>query len=239
MHNALFWRRYFRNVFVPHLERILQVLELRLLPTFDGLEEEATAIQEKTYQELVSMLFNPDEVDESMLAESAFDAGHSHYSGMLAVRQSLINSFVPMLYHTWEQQLLAFHRKEILHPNEEHENAFLRLSVMRRRLATKGVDVTKLPSWSNIDQLRLVANTVKHADGESADSLKALRPEFFDHHRANGSTVPSPFQYIPNVYQPMSGEDLYLTLADIQSYGSSTVAFWEEFANALEEHDDS
>src|SRR5690606_31581392 len=110
------------------------------------------AIQEKTYQELVSMLFNPDEVDESMLAESAFDAGHSHYSGMLAVRQSLINSFVPMLYHTWEQQLLAFHRKEILHPNEEHENAFLRLSVMRRRLATKGVDVTKLPSWSNIDQ---------------------------------------------------------------------------------------
>lgn len=107
MHNALFWRRYFRNVFVPHLERILQVLEQRLLPTFDGLEEEATAIQEKTYQELISMPSNPDEAEESMLAESAFDAGHSHYSGMQAVRQSLINSFVPMLYHTWEQQLLA------------------------------------------------------------------------------------------------------------------------------------
>jgi hypothetical protein len=48
MHNASFWRRYFQSMFKPHLERTSQVLDQRLLPTFDGIESEATALQEKT-----------------------------------------------------------------------------------------------------------------------------------------------------------------------------------------------
>ncbi|MGE8451064.1 MAG: hypothetical protein ACN6OP_10690 [Pseudomonadales bacterium] len=234
MHNASFWRRYFQSMFKSHLERTLQVLEQRLLPTFDGIEAEATALQEKTYNELVSMPLDPDVVDESMLAESAFEAGYAHYSGMEAVRQSLVNSFAPMIYHTWEQQLLAFHRKEVLHPKEEHNNDFLKLSVLRKRLAANGFDITQLPTWSRIDQLRLVANTVKHADGDSADNLKAQRPEFFEPHHANGKLTAMPFRYTPSVYRPMSGEDLYLTMADIQAYGRATIEFWGEFADALE-----
>lgn len=96
MHNASFWRRHFQSVFRPHLERTVKVLEHRLLPTFDGIEAEATALREKTYNELVSMPLDPDVVDESMLAESAFEAGYAHYSGMEAVRQSLVNSLAPI-----------------------------------------------------------------------------------------------------------------------------------------------
>lgn len=234
MHNASFWRRYFQSMFKPHLERTLQVLECRLLPTFDGIEAEATAVQERTYNELMSMPLDPDVVDESMLAESAFEAGYAHYSGMEAVRQSLVNSFAPMLYHTWEQQLLAFHRKEVLHPREENNNDFLKLSVLCKRLAANGIDVTQLQTWSHIKQLRLVANTVKHADGDSADKLKMQRPEFFEPHHANGNVTALPFRYARAVYRPMSGEDLYLTMADIQVYGGSTIGFWDEFADALE-----
>ena len=234
MHNAIFWRRYFRSIFKSHLERTLQVFEQRLLPTFDGIEDEATALQEKTYNELMSMPFDPDVVDESTLAESAFEAGYAHYSGMEAVRQSLLNSFAPMLYHTWEQQLLAFHRKEVLHPNEEQNNEFLKLTVLRKRLAVKGIDVRRLPTWSRIDQLRLVANTVKHADGDSADTLKRQRPELFEPHHANDAITPPAFRYARSVYRPMSGEDLYLTMADIQAYGQATIDFWEEFADALD-----
>lgn len=173
MHNALFWRGYFQRMFKPHLERTLQVVEQRILPTFDGTEAEATALQEKTYNDLTSMPLDPDVVDESMLAEAAFEAGYAHYSGMEAVKQSLVNSFAPMLYHAWEQQLLAFHRKEVLHPKEEHNNDLLKLSVLRKRLAANGLGITQVPTWSRIDEVRLVANTVKHADGDSADDLKA------------------------------------------------------------------
>ncbi|WP_250454482.1 hypothetical protein [Caballeronia sp. ATUFL_M2_KS44] len=235
MYNALFWRPYFQRVFKSHLERTLQVLEQRLLPTFDGIEAEATALEEKTYSDLVAMPFDPDFVDESMVAEWAFDAGYAHYSGMEAVRQSLVNSFAPMLYHTWEQQLLAFHRKEVLHPREEHDRENLKLSVLRKRLATNGIDVTQLSTWTLIDQLRLVANTVKHADGDSADAVKRQRPEFFEPHHANEALSRTPFSYAPRVYRPMSGEDLYLTILDIQAYGRATIDFWDQFANALEQ----
>jgi hypothetical protein len=64
MHNASFWRRYFQSMFTPHLERTLQVLEQRLLPTFEGIEAEATALQDKTYDELTSMPLDPNVVDE-------------------------------------------------------------------------------------------------------------------------------------------------------------------------------
>jgi hypothetical protein len=143
-------------------------------------------------------------------------------------------SVAPVLYHTWEQQLLAFHRKEVLHPKEERNNDFLKLSVLRKRLAANGFDITQLPTWPRIDQLRLVANTAKHADGDSADILKAQRPEFFEPRHANGRLTARPFRFSPRVYRPMSGEDLFLTMADIEAYGRATIEFWGEFAEALE-----
>ncbi|MCW3609148.1 hypothetical protein [Burkholderia cenocepacia] len=235
MHNANFWRGYFRTTFKPHLERTLQVLEKRLLPSFDGIEAEATALQEQTFLDLVSRPIDHDMADESMLAQAAFEAGFDYYAGMDAIRQALINSFAPMLYHTWEQQLLAFHRREVLRQTEQHANALLKLSVLRKRLADKGIDIAKLPTWSQLDQLRVVANTVKHADGDSADIVKAQRPELFDPARANGESAAAPFRITaPTVYRPMSGEDLYLTVADIKAYGAAAIRFWDEFADAME-----
>ena len=235
LHNASFWRHYFQKSNQPHLARTLLVLEQRLLPTFDGIDAEAEALEERTYNDLLSMPFDPDSVDESMLAESAFEAGYEHYSGMSAVRQALINSFAPLLYHTWEQQLLAFHRKEVLHPREELDNRLLQMKVLQKRLLDKRFDITALSTWSTIDELRLVANTVKHADGESADQLKARQPKFFDPQHASGKIAHIPLRYTPRVYRPMSGEDLYLTLDDLQTYGRATINFWDQFANGLEQ----
>ncbi|KVE23450.1 hypothetical protein WS67_22415 [Burkholderia singularis] len=235
MHNANFWRSYFRTTFKPHLERTLQVLEMRLLPSFDGIEAEATAVQEQTFRDPVSRPIDHDMADESMLAQAAFEAGFDYYVGMDAIRQALINSFAPMLYHIWEQQLLAFHRREVLSYTEEHTNALLKLSVLRKRLADKGIDISNLSTWLQLDQLRVVANTVKHADGDSANILKAQRPEFFDPTRTNGELAAAPFRVTtPTVYRPMSGEDLYLTVADIKAYGAATIRFWDEFEDELE-----
>lgn len=234
MHNAKFWRRYFGTTFKPHLERTLQVLEQRLLPSFDGIEAEATALREQTYQELLSTPIEHDAADGSMFADAAFEAGFDYYAGMDAIRQALVNSFAPMLYHTWEQQLLAFHRREVLQPSEEHSNPLLKLSVLRKRLAAGGLDISQFSTWSHIDQLRVVANTVKHADGDSADILKAQRPEFFDATRGNGQLAAMPFRVTRSVYRPMSGEDLYLNVADIKAYGAATIKFWDELADGLE-----
>lgn len=233
MHNAKFWRGYFQRMFQPHLQRTLQVLEKRLVPTFDGIEAEATAVQEKTYEDLMSMPVDPDRTDASMLAEAAFEAGYDHYAGMSAVRQSLINAFAPLLFHTWEQQLIAFHRKEVLRPHEKNDNRLLQVKVLQQRLKGEGLDITRLPSWVRIEELKLIANTVKHADGESAERLRVVRPELFEMDRATNAVNPMGHAYPRRVYHPMSGEDLYLTLGDLCMYGRAAIAFWDEFADAL------
>ncbi|KOR07535.1 hypothetical protein, partial [Burkholderia cenocepacia] len=118
--------------------------------------------------------------------------------------------------------------------SEEHSNPLLKLSVLRKRLAAGGLDISQFSTWSHIDQLRVVANTVKHADGDSADILKAQRPEFFDATRGNGQLAAMPFRVTRSVYRPMSGEDLYLNVADIKAYGAATIKFWDELADGLE-----
>jgi hypothetical protein len=236
MHNARFWRGYFKTMFVPHLERTLEALEHRVLPAFDGIDAEATDIQNKTYDELMEHPGDPDADWFSFgeaAHEAAVDAGFAHYSELEAVKQSLLNSFAPILYHAWEQQLIAFHRKEILHPSEEHRNDLMHPKELRRRLMKKGVDITKLPSWPAIEEFGLVANTVKHADGWSADVLKKTRPEMFEQ-RDSDFKLKAHHPRTRRVYTPLSGDDLYLTLADLQSYGRATIAFWSEFADALE-----
>lgn len=232
MHNATFWRGQFKRAFVPHLERLLETVEQRLLPAFDGLSAEADQIQRDTYDELGRLPADPD-LDPSVPAELAFEAGCDHYMGMQAVKQAMLNMFAPLLYHAWEQQLLTFHRREVLHPGEEHDNAQLSVGVLRQRLAAKGLDITGFLTYPTLEELRLVANTVKHADGGSADQLKALRPDLFEAHLDDIDLDLPRLPYIRRVYAPLSGEDLYLTIEDLRGYGQATIAFWDELAEAL------
>jgi hypothetical protein len=231
MHNHNFWRRHFQRKFVPHLRRLLETLSKRLLPAFDGLEDEANKVQEDTFAELMAMPGDPDS-DLSVLAEAAHDASLDHYFGMCDVRQALLNSFAAILYHAWEQQLLEFHRREVLHPADQHDPKLMSLKVLLARLHEKGLSVANLPSWGAIEELRLVANTTKHADGDSAAKLKTLRPDLFEHPSARDSGLPK-LRFIPPVYAPLSGNDLYVGLNDLRRYGDAVTSFWDELALAL------
>jgi hypothetical protein len=229
--NHTFWRRHFTRRFIPHLRRLLETLEHRILPTFDNVEEEATRIQEETYHELMNMPAGPDD-DPSVPAELAHEAGLAHYEDISDVKQTLLNIYASLLYHSWEQQLLEFHRREALHPNEQHDHALLHLAQVQRRLLENGIDITMLPSWPVLHELRLVANAVKHAEGVSAEKLKQVRPDLFELPSTAGYALPSS-SYVPRVYAPLSGSDLYVQLGDLRNYVEAAVSFWQEFPDAL------
>ncbi|KVX93186.1 hypothetical protein WL09_03895 [Burkholderia ubonensis] len=240
MHNAAFWRKHFENVFIPHIGRLVETLNTRLLPAFASIAHEASKIQEDTYNELMAMPveYDPDfgymEVDGFELNEAALQAGVDHYLGMSSVRQAILNSYAPLLYHTWEQQLLTFHRREVLHPNEQHDNKLLSVRELRRRLDAQGLYISALPTWAVLDELQLVANVAKHADGTSADKLKGLRPDLFEPDIGNTGRDSPRIRSTPRVYMPFSGDDLYVKATDLHTYGSAAVSFWTELPVALE-----
>lgn len=231
-----FWSRHFTAVNQKQMSTMLDVLTERLLPAFDNLDAEADAKADEAWEAYGSMAcgeYGP-LLDESEAAELAKQAGMDHYRALYAARQTLLNSFAVTLYHLWEQQALAFHRRQVLHPAEENDHKLLTLEAFANRLQPVGVDVRSLPCWPTLCMFRDLANTIKHADGRAADSLKRSHPQWFVPPSMRDDEFASLWKAGARVYQPLAGDDVYVTLEDLGTFVRTTEQFWKELVTALE-----
>ena len=92
--------------------------------------------------------------------------------------------------------------------------------------------MTTFISWPRIDELRHLANCVKHAEGNSCEQLRKLRPDLFEN-----PTVEPEFKIrgiVQHVRNPLIGEDIYITEQEFASYAEVVRQFWLELANAME-----
>ncbi|MGH7801216.1 MAG: hypothetical protein ACREOW_11430 [Thermodesulfobacteriota bacterium] len=173
-----------------------------MLPAFNGIGDEARNVSRKALSAPVT-----EYDDHADIVEAAEQAGVSHYFLLDGIRQGMLNLFAVATYHAFEQQVMRFHRKELLVPNEENNPDFFNLTEIQKRLKNYKIDITTFSSWPRVDELRLVANTVKHADGKSAKELHSLRPNLFEHPLSQKYNVPAA-TLAPQVFQPLVGEDL-------------------------------
>lgn len=230
-HNHEYWETYLGEFFRPQLSGIIDTLEDRLLPAFETVSQEADDIADRKWQELMRRPVSGDE-DPGDFADTARDAGGSHYMLMTGLRQGLINMFAAGLYHTLEQQALLFHRQELLTPSERDDEKLFDIRIFEKRLEGESIIVRAFPSWPVVDELRLVSNTVKHADGTSARKLHKLRTDLFDN-PVLGDMGLAFADSKPYVFQPMIGEDLYVQVKDLHRYRDACLEFWNELLNAL------
>lgn len=235
-HITLGWADYFREIFLNQIEALAECLEERLLPTFDRIEDEAEEVSEKEFERL-GLLGGPYlELDE--IAEKAQEAGIEYYQTMDATRQGILNMFAAACYHLFEQQLFLFYRRGLLNLDEERKfnaklsKGLLKIETVRDRLLASGIDTRKFVNWGMLyDELRLVANVVKHADGWSSQELKSHNPDLFFRVEPGpriGSVDKKP------VYQPLFGEGLYITIEVFRSYTNAVTDFWRELSSAIE-----
>jgi len=229
--NHQWWETHFKQYFMPQLHSLVEVLEHRLLPTFANIESEANEKAEKEWERLGSLPAR-DDIDMSDLAERAFETGLAYYEMMTGLRQGLQNIFAAALFHLYEQQAMFFHRREVLHPSEENDPKLFNHSIFRERLQRFGIDVTKFRCWLELEELRLVANTVKHAEGDSAKKLHSLRPDLFEAPSLGGLSFLGK-RSSPRVYSPLMGEDVYVAVQDLKRYANTVEQFWEELSDAM------
>lgn len=231
MFDGRFWADHFRLIFTKQISHFCAAVESRFLPTFNSLEAEAKQAEDAEWERL-GQFVDPEYADEETLAEQALNAGIDYYSSMDAVRQTLINLSVASLYHLFEQQLLFFHRRQVLHPREENEKELIKIKEFKTRLSDAGLHIETLKSWAKIEELRVVANTIKHAEGSSAEKLRQLRPDLFTHPQLR-DTAGFDSSSMSRVYLPLAGEDIFLTVADLRAYCTTLLEFWEEFGAAI------
>ena len=227
------WIRILQTEFVPQLNAIVNALEKRLLPNLEKekIAAESDRMAEEVWERFMSMPATGNE-DPDYFADRAENAGISHYALMYGIRQGMLNLFSAALFHAFEQQVMFFHRKNVLDLNEENDKKKFKLPVFQSRLKEYGIDIKNFACWAKIDELRLVANTVKHAEGDSSHKLCKIRPDLF----TNPYFSQDPFlsQGFDSVFQPLIGDDLYVSLQDIKDYCDQLVQFWEELVDVMQ-----
>lgn len=206
----------------------------KILPVFKNLDREAEKITQQEFKRL-GYLADPTQFDEGDIAEMASDKGISYYLNMTGLLQGILNLFAVGAYHRFEQQLHMFYRREVLPKEQEDDFSEFGIGKIIERIKKSKIEITSFSNWPKVDELRLVANTVKHADGLSAKELKERRPDLFEPPDLGVKKIMSgPPASLRQVFQPLSGEDLFVSHEEIQSYSTAIKQFWVELANALE-----
>lgn len=209
---------------------VVETLERRLLPTFDTIEEEARALSEEVWESAMSEQSLGDD-DPSEIAEAAQSFGIDHYMLLEGIRQGMINLYAAALYHVFEQQVFFFHRKEVLDPREAADSRLFSIEEFTKRLQGYQIDIRTSPTWPSIEELRVLANAVKHAEGPAARELRNINPTLFKHpglEDTGFATAP-----ITRVYQPLTGQDIYVSVGDIKNYRDGLVGFWRWLADTI------
>lgn len=205
------------------LNRFSIVFHERIITSFSGLDEEAQIIQDNEYERLVEDL-NPEYAQPDYGMEEAFHAGVEFYLTTDAVRQGIYNLMCAGIFHLLEQQARYF-ATNVLPNRVIQPDGSVGLSQLKTMLKEKfKINIESFKCWSQLDELRLVANTVKHGDGDSSAKLKARNPDLFK----------EPFQHNANIpLRPLVGEGLRLSANHFDSYKSCVEQFWRETADSL------
>ncbi|MGA1995558.1 MAG: hypothetical protein ABSH45_07235 [Bryobacteraceae bacterium] len=201
-----------------------------VLPTFGNLDERASQMASH-YNRVLAQPAGEygDDTDIASVAESAEARALSWYEMMASLRQTMLNLLAAGLFHLTEQQLAAFSR------DASFSGMPLKDSKMEKvaewYLAHLHLDFETLPSWAMIDELRLVANAVKHGEGPSERQLRSVRAELFSNpaHAEFYSEVGVSPPTGP-VVAPLSGEDLFVSEKLLHMYAQAAESFFAEIA---------
>lgn len=183
------------------INSIYQTISNKLLPVYNNIESEAKEIEKNTLEEL-SRNFNPDTMDPSDAYQEAWENGAEHYILQHEMKKEFLLSTATWLFYLFEKDCKTMcpllHNKPI-----ELKSKFIEM----------GISCGDDSDWYITNtELRLVANTIKHGDGRSSESLKIIRPDFFE----NESSI-------------LSDGKIKLSFEDIQNYVNSMTRFWESF----------
>lgn len=194
----------------------------------------AIAVRDEAYEQLMSQVVGEYYTgDGSEEAEDAFNVGLTFFENLTDMYQGTLNLFAAGLFHVVEQRLADLTRDGAI--GIEGSDTTLR-NVVGWYQRHFRVDLTTFPSWRLIDEMRLVANTTKHGEGQSATELRAVRPDIFQSPRLRAD--PQMAAMSMPVHLPLAGDGLYVTGDDFRNYHQAAEGLFDWLVAHFEGHAD-
>jgi hypothetical protein len=192
---------YIQYIVLEQLDALAEDGTSRVVSAFGRIAEEADEYASRMFESYAGI------GEPGDFAEEATNQGAQYYSTLAALRQAMLNLLAVGIRHLHEQ-----HRDKVE-------------AILKERGGTLP-DLTTLPGWDRVDELRLVANAVKHADGGSATQLRAIRPDLFVNPVLRGSPL-AEHALAHKIETPLGGSDLYVGERDIAEYRDALRELWE------------
>jgi hypothetical protein len=220
---------HYRQLYRNQIDRLVETLTVRLLPTFDSVHAEVEALQQEAYRASRECANDGNGLDPQTAHEAAFEASLAHFDIVLDLRQGLQNMFAVSLYHLFEQQVRAFHVRVL-----NHKPLKFGSDVLKAWDKTLPDPVLTTEQRSGLDELRLLANAVKHGDGASAQELYTAAPHLFlADYEQDALDDPTVIVHKPDIGTPLFGQDLFVRLDDIHRYRQLLNGVWSAYLEAL------
>ena len=206
-------------MFGSPIRHYAEILKLRVMPLFDDLDGEQQRVADEV---LNASYWGPDDYEAA--TEAAYEHSRDHTIQFLELRTVFLATGVAGLFHLFEKQLYRFLNHELrrnLTKNidrwEEATDAIDTLDQPRSRNDGRTALQTAFHS-SDIKELRLVANVVKHGEGRSYDDLKAMGARVVEPSRLEKDFTVG----VHSVF----GVALAIDQDDIERYVTALLSFW-------------
>lgn len=227
------WIPVIKNRFLSEIDFLANTLTNRVLSSFDSIYQEADQVQKEKYENALNSGYPDEDFDYADFVDTGLDEAVDYIYLAEGIKQGVINSFAVNLYHLFEQQFFEMYRtskwvicqERVKQPTLKKGNEFFYLE--------NSISVEAFISWNRIDELRLLANTIKHADGSSCNKLKTKRPDLFKRSRERQIGVQiDPDPHMP-IFSPLAGQGIYVNESDFQEYIKGVKNFWSELSQKL------
>ena len=234
---GLYMARRVHSSAIPYIRAYGECVLNDVLPAFSNLSVRAEAIATAEFKRLGKRQTDENcDGDMGEEADAAQEMGQAFYNNMVAIRQTSLNLYATGLFHLLEQQLAEQCRDGSFDSQPMPTDTKLG-GLKTWYLIHFDIDLSKLLTWPKIDQLRLLANTVKHGDGGSAKELKGIRPDIFQDPNLRELLAEFPQMYtsLP-VRSPLAGEDIFVTDKIFSEFHEAATSFVAEIAAHFLKH---
>ena len=165
---SLYFAKPNRRYTLELIDTYAKEVTKRVLPVFDHIEKEADDAANQCWC---------DTGDDS----TPYERGFSVYSDLKFVRDQVTGLAIAGIYHLWERLL-----KNVLVRQYRHYDIPTKEDVFKANfpklenfLQDVGWSIKAEAFYSDLDCLRLVANVVKHGDGDACKRLRDKAPDMF------------------------------------------------------------
>lgn len=217
--------------YINDLSFIKTVFIERIQPIFANAEAEAEAFQDELWNTIMNQPCTEDTyTDPGDYVDYVRDEAVERYDMLRLMHYRNIGMWIACMCQVWEQQLYSF----VMNEAEREGISYKPADVKRGFAFTKEVfewhqqPFEKMTAWDKIKELRLLVNVIKHAEGDSEQKLRKLRPDFFTQ-EVFGTSYDLMSLYHTTLLEPT----LMIQEKDFIDYFDALVQFWTELPERM------